>query len=74
MTSKDILFERLNHRVGENVKVPKLVKGDSVQWVDAEIVAMYPNHCLVQDKPMYGQKPKYKWSVPWTDLIRVGVK
>ena len=47
MTSKDILFERLNHRVGENVKVPKLVKGDSVQWVDAEIVAMYPYHCLV---------------------------
>ncbi len=72
MTSKDVLFERLNHKTGDIIKVPKLTKGDSTEWVDAEIVAMYPHHVLVQDKVAKGERPKYKWSVLWTDLIRVG--
>lgn len=67
MTSEDILFERIKHRPGDIINVPKLVKGDSVQTVRAEIVEMYPWHVLVQDE----DKPKYKWSVCWVDLMRL---
>lgn len=65
MTSKDILFERVNHHVGEIIKVPKLVRGDSMQMVDAEIVGLYPKFVMVQDKA----EPKYRWCVLWTDLM-----
>lgn len=72
MTSEDILFERFKHRRGDIINAPKLVKGDSVQTVRAEIIEMYPWHVLVQDEEKNGEKPKYKWCVCWVDLMRMG--
>ena len=71
MTKKDILYERINHSVGEIIRVPKIVKGDAVQTVDAEIIGIYPFHVLVQDKTKNGEEPKYRWSVMWVDLMGV---
>lgn len=67
MDTKDILFERVNHRVGEIIKAPKLVRGDTLQQVEAVILEIYPFHCVVQDKV----DPKYRWSVMWVDLMGV---
>ena len=69
MRKKDIERFRLNHSVGQRIKAPKMMSNDKMQLVDAEIVGIYPWHCLVQAVT----DPKYKWSVRWYELIVIGV-
>lgn len=70
MNDKDIMMYRVNHRVGQKIKVPKLMSNDKATMVEAVIIGIYPNHCVVQD----ASEPKYRWSVRWTDLIMSGVQ
>ena len=65
MTNKDVLYERINHYVGEKIRVTKFTKGDSMQQVEAEIVGIYQHHVMVQDV----KEPKYRWCVMWVDLV-----
>jgi hypothetical protein len=70
MKKSDIINFRNNHFAGERLKVPKITTNDKFDMVSAELLELYPYHCLVQDTT----DPKYKWSVKWIDLMMLGVK
>lgn len=65
MRKSDIRNYRNNCRIGQMLKVNKVVSSERLVETEVEIVEIYDWFCLVQPKV----DPKYKWCIKWVDLL-----
>lgn len=72
MNVRDIQYIAGNYAVGNVMKIPQ-GSGESIQYIEAEIIGKYPFFALFREiKPETNYISKL--CVQWKDFVRLGIK